>query len=161
MILKLVRFLSLLAVALTLGLTFAHVLEIPGKLRLSGADWLTVQHNLYVGFGTVGAAVEIAAIALAWLAAILVRDRRPAFAWTLAAALLATAGLVAWGLVVAPVNTALAAWTPETLPADWTAWRNRWELGHALHAGLFALAFGCLAAALLAETPRSATLKGE
>ena len=48
MILKIVRFLNLLLVALTLGLTFCHVMEIPGKLRLSGAAWLTVQHNLYI-----------------------------------------------------------------------------------------------------------------
>ncbi|MEK0081615.1 hypothetical protein [Benzoatithermus flavus] len=150
--LHLVRFLSLLAVALTLGLAFAHVLEIPGKLRLGGTDWLTVQHNLYVGFGTIGAAVEVTAVALTWLTVILVRERRLAFAWTVAAALLVTAGLIEWGLVVAPVNTALSVWTPSTLPVDWTAWRNRWELGHALHATLFALGFGCLAAALLVET---------
>lgn len=69
-----VRFGSLYLVALTLGLAFAHVLELPGKLRLGGADWLTVQHNLYVGFGTAGAVVEVAAVLATWLAAYLVRD---------------------------------------------------------------------------------------
>lgn len=54
---------------------------------------------------------------------------------------------------------ALNAWAPETLPPDWAAWRNRWELGHTLHAGFFALAFGCLATAILAETPRGPTLR--
>jgi hypothetical protein len=152
--LRLVRFLGLLATALTLGLAFCHVMEIPGKLRLSGAEWLAVQHNLYIAFGPpLGAGIEIAAIALAWLTVLLVRRRHPAFAWTLAAAFCVTAGLVAWGLVVAPVNTVLNGWTPTTLPPDWTAWRDRWELGHALHATLFALGFGCLVMALLAETP--------
>jgi hypothetical protein len=43
MILNATRFLSLLLVALTLGMTFCHVMEIPGKLRLDGATWLIVQ----------------------------------------------------------------------------------------------------------------------
>jgi hypothetical protein len=56
MTLNATRFLSLLLVALTLGMTFCHVMEIPGKLRLDGATWLIVQQNLYVDFGVVGGA---------------------------------------------------------------------------------------------------------
>src|SRR3954447_3865402 len=40
MVLKVLRFVSLFLMALTLGLTFCHVMEIAGKLRLSGAEWL-------------------------------------------------------------------------------------------------------------------------
>ena len=83
MTLKVVRYLSLLLVALTLGMTFAHVMEIPGKLRLDGASWLTVQHNLYVAFGVVGAAIEVLAILMTWLLLLMVRGRRPAAGWTL------------------------------------------------------------------------------
>ena len=148
------RFLALLLTALTLGLAFCHVMELPGKLRLAGPDWLTVQHNLYIAFGPpIGAGIEVGAIALTWLTALLVHHRRPAFAWTLAAAVSITAALVAWGLVVAPANTVINAWTATTLPPDWTAWRWRWELGHALHAVLLALAFTTLSASILAETP--------
>jgi hypothetical protein len=39
------------------GLAFARVPELPGKLRLSGPEWLTVQHNLYIGFGRFAAVV--------------------------------------------------------------------------------------------------------
>jgi hypothetical protein len=77
---------------------------------------------------------------------------RPAFAWTVAAGLCVTAGLLVWFTVVAPVNAALSGWTPETLPADWTRIRDRWEIGHAVHAALFGFGFGALAIALLAET---------
>lgn len=148
------RFLSLLLVALTLGLAFCHVMEIPGKLRLAGPDWLRVQQNLYVAFGPpLGAGIEVAAIACTWLTALLTRHRRPAFAWTVAAGVAVTTGLALWGLVVAPVNTAVNGWTAATLPPNWTAWRFRWELGHAIHALCLALGFAALVAALLAETP--------
>src|SRR3954469_12240697 len=83
MVLKVLRFLSLLLVALTLGLTFCHVMEIAGKLRPSGAEWLTVQHNPYVAFGpALGAWIEVGAIVLTWSVAFLVRRRRPAAWWT-------------------------------------------------------------------------------
>lgn len=153
MTLKVVRFLSLLLVALTLGMTFAHVMEIPGKLRLDGATWLTVQHNLYIAFGVIGAAIEVLGIALTWTLVLMVRRRRPAVWWTLAAAICVSAGLVDWFLLVAPMNAALNAWTPETLPAGWTRYRDQWETGHAIHAAFFALGFSALVIALLAEIP--------
>jgi hypothetical protein len=156
MTLKTIRFVSLLLVALTLGMTFCHVMEIPGKLRLGGTAWLTVQHNLYVAFGLVGAVIELLAILLTWVAVFLVRRRRPAFLWTLAAAVCVTAGLADWFLLVAPMNAALSGWTPETLPVDWTSYRNQWEAGHAIHAALFGLGFSALVVALLAETPKEA-----
>ncbi len=156
MALKVVRFVSLLLVALTLGMTFCHVMEIPGKLRLDGAEWLAVQHNLYVAFGVVGAAIEVLAIALTWVLVVMVRGRRPAARWTLAAAVCVTAGLGVWFALVAPMNAALSGWTPETLPADWTSYRNQWETGHAIHAALFGLGFSALVIALLAETPSEA-----
>jgi hypothetical protein len=146
------RFFSLLLVALTLGLTFSHVMEIPGKLRLDGAQWLAVQHNLYIAFGVVGAAIEVLSIVFTWLLVFLVRRRRPALFGTFAAAICVTAGLGVWFWLVSPMNTALSAWTPETLPPDWTRYRNQWEIGHAIHAALFGLGFCALVIALLAET---------
>src|SRR5687767_1323749 len=40
MALKALRFVDLFLVALVLGLSFCHVMEIPGKLRLAGPEWL-------------------------------------------------------------------------------------------------------------------------
>ncbi len=157
MVLKVLRFLSLFLVALTLGLTFCHVMEIAGKLRLSGAEWLTVQHNLYVAFGpALGAWIEVGAIVLTWAVAFLVRRHRPAAWLTLGAAACTSAGLGVWFLLVAPMNAALSGWTPETLPGDWTGYRDQWEAGHAVHAVLFACGFGALAVAILAEMSEGA-----
>lgn len=136
------RSFSLTFVALTLGLLFAHVLEIPGKLRLGSAQWLDVQHNLYIGFGTVGAVLEVAAIVACWLLWLMLRRRGDnAARHALVAAIATTLALAVWVAVVAPMNAALGGWTAATLPADWTAYRNQWETGHAVGAVLFLIAF--------------------
>lgn len=139
--------LSLLFVALTLGLTFAHVLEIVGKLRLGPTDWLTVQQNLYVAFGAIGGTCELLAIVFTWLA---VRQRptgTPQARYTWVAAIAASSGLVVWAVVVAPMNAIIGSWTPASVPPDWMRVRNRWELGHATQAVLYAIAFVSLALA--------------
>ena len=155
---RLLPFLTIAAVMPIFGLAFAHVMELPGKLQLGGADWLTVQQHLYVGFGPFAAVVEPLGILLSWLLAFRLRRQRPAGLLILIAAAAETIGLAVWATVVAPMNTRLNGWTPATLPADWTACRDRWELGHALHAALFALAFGCLLWAALARPRRGADL---
>ncbi len=137
---RLLQIACLTCVILTLGLSFAHVLEIPGKLQLDGAQWLMVQHHLYVGFGTVGAAIEVLAIMLAWVLAWHLRGRAGSGA-ALAAAVATSIGLIEWALVVAPMNARLNGWTAATLPPDWNAVRNRWEAGHAVQAVLFFAAF--------------------
>ena len=142
-----VPLLSLIFVALTLGLTFAHVLEIVGKLRLGPRDWLTVQQNLYVAFGPVGGACEILAIAFTWLTVVnRPRSSREArYSWM--AAIAASIGLLVWAVVVAPMNSVLSTWTPESIGSDWMLVRDRWEIGHATQAVLYAVAFIALAIA--------------
>jgi hypothetical protein len=146
---KFVCFGATLLVALILGLAFAHVMEWPGKLRLDGPTWLTVQQNLYVGFGPLAAVVEPLGILLTWALVFMLRQDRPVFWLALLAALCTTVGLVVWVWVVSPMNTLLNGWTPATLPADWTACRDQWELGHAVHALLFGVAFCALLATML------------
>ncbi|WP_395016302.1 hypothetical protein [Dongia sp.] len=152
MLLKFVRFVNLLLVALTLGIAFSTALEYPGKVKLDGPEWLTVQHNIYLAFGVVGAIIEVTAILTTWIVFAQIRSWKAARILTLLAALAATAALGIWFAWVDPVNTALNAWTPETLPDNWASFRDRWEAGHAVSAALFLLAFSALVVAILTET---------
>lgn len=152
MLLKFVRFFNLLLVALTLGLTFSHALEYPGKARLTGAEWLVVQHNIYIAFGVVGAIIEVTAIITTWIVFSQIKGWKAARVLTLLAAVCGTAALGIWFAYVDPVNNALNSWTPDTLPDNWTQFRDRWEAGHAVSAALFALAFSALVIALMSET---------
>jgi hypothetical protein len=99
--------LSLLAVLAPM----AHVLELPNKLSLDGELWLAVQQNLYRGWGPfLGGPVEIGALATSLFLAL--QRRR--------------IGAESWPMLIASVMRAL--------PPDWTSYRMRWEIGHALAA---------------------------
>src|SRR5690348_14360993 len=96
---------ALLAVTLVFAMAFAHVMELPGKLRFDGPAWLMVQHNLYVAFGPLAAVLEPLAIVLAWaLTMTLWRSGQP-YRRALLAAFCTTLGLIEWAVVVSPMNT--------------------------------------------------------
>lgn len=59
--------LSLLLVAITMGLSLAHALELPGKLRLDEAAYKKVQEIYYPGFTIGGIAEPAGIVALAAL----------------------------------------------------------------------------------------------
>jgi hypothetical protein len=128
----------------------AHVLEIPGKLRLAPEAWLTVQQNLYAAFPVIGALGYVGAPLVVGAFAWSVRGTAEARAAWIAAGLVAVA-LVAWMLIVSPVNGRIAAATPATLPPDWTAWRMRWETGHAVAALLVVVALVVLLRGVLRQ----------
>ena len=47
---------------LTLGLAFAHTLELPQKLAYDAATWTQLQHSLYRYFAVIGGPLEVATI---------------------------------------------------------------------------------------------------
>jgi ABC-type spermidine/putrescine transport system permease subunit II len=76
-------------------------------------------------------------------------------------AAIASAGMIATFLIFDnPVNAALNAWTPSTIPPDWGSYRLRWEIGHALAAILSVIALTALLRASLSERDRRRALKG-
>jgi hypothetical protein len=110
------RFVTILLVALLLGLAFAHVLERPAKMLYDAAFYLTIQKTLYVAWGppNIGGILEPAAI----------------FATLLLALLLAFP--VVFFVFVAPANEVFLAATPTSIPPNWIESRASWETGHAI-----------------------------
>jgi hypothetical protein len=158
MLLKGTRFVAVLLAALTLGLGFCHLMQIPSRLGWDQYLWVgsTVQGGLYAAFGSVGAAIFVATvIALALLAYFTLEHGRPGFRLALLAAALFVLALVLWWVLVYPVNVELAKWVNGPVPSDWTSYRDRWEWGHAIIAVTELIGFGALVAALLADTPRN------
>jgi len=90
-------------VAVTMSLALAHVLELPGKLRLDEQTYLAVQTIYYPGFTIGGISEPLAIMATAVL--LLVGPKNEAKFWLTFAACLAIVcmQLVFW-LVTQPVN---------------------------------------------------------
>ncbi|TJW72478.1 MAG: hypothetical protein E5X43_31250, partial [Mesorhizobium sp.] len=75
---------TLLLVAITMALSLAHALELPGKLRLNEATYKSVQTIYYPGF-TIGGFAEIGGIVALAILLYLTPYPGARFWWTLAA----------------------------------------------------------------------------
>ncbi len=150
---KTLRFFTIMLTALSLSAAFAHLLEMPTKLKYDGTMWLTLQQTLYPMFGRVSGVCEIGAVIASLVLVIAVRKRPKAFPWTLLAGLSLIATHTIFWIWVAPVNATTAHLTPETLPADWASLRNQWEFAHASRAVLQIIALSALVVSILAELP--------
>jgi hypothetical protein len=151
------RFITLIAVALLMGTTFAHVLEMPAKMKYDGALYVTLQDSLYVEWGppNFGGILEPGSILATIVLAFLVRKERPAFWLTLTATVcLLLAFPVVFFWFVNPSNVAFRSSTPTSLPADWTGLRQSWEYGHATRFILHLVAFSGLVISALTESRR-------
>ncbi len=154
MVLYLAAFASLLLAGLSLGPSFAHVLEAPPRLSVWSPElWreATVFNGQFALFAKVGAPLDVASISVAFLLAYLLANERPAFWFALAGAVLLAAGLGAWFTLVAPANAILATWQPGPLPPDFDAVRLRWETGHMVVAAAKLMGFVSICVAVLAR----------
>jgi hypothetical protein len=153
--LRIWRWLTFMLIALGMSAAMAHLLEMPAKLEYDGALWLRLLQTLYPpAFGPVAGSLEAGGLLAVVVLAFLVRRRRPAWGWTLVAAVCMAVAHAAFWIWVSPVNAALLPLTPETLPPDWTRLRDQWEYTHAARALLQIVALGALAGSFLVETPR-------
>jgi uncharacterized membrane protein len=155
MIVKALRFVSLLCAALALGLTLTHDLEIPGKHSLDGAEWLNVQHTFYGGFAILGGIAEVLGLISTGALLVLLRAQRTSFVLTLLAALSFLGMLALFTFGNNPLNQQIAAWTPQTLPANWQQVRDAWDRYHAISSVLAAVAFTVLLIDVLRQMPSS------
>jgi hypothetical protein len=145
------RLAALILAALSLGPSFAHLLERPPRMAWPPELWMATTNfgAQYAWFGRVGAILDPATILVLLLLAWLTRRRQSVFVAAAASFLLFGAALACWALVVQPMNVVMAGWTPGSVPADFEAVRARWEEGHVVVAalklaGLVALAFAVL-----------------
>lgn len=157
MFLKIWRSITLILVALFMGLEFAHTLELPAKMQYDGAFYVTLQNSLYQPFGApnLGAFVTVGAVLAAIALTVLVRKRRLAFGWTLAGTVyLAIAFPLIYFLRIEPVNVVMEQATTKSVSTNWEHLRNQWEYAHATNF-IFSLAgFSALVISALSDAPQ-------
>ena len=148
--------LSVLAIALlavTMGLSLAHALEFPGKLRLDEPTYRAVQAIYFPGFTIGGLVGEFGSMLVLVVLLFLVSTNTERFWWTVGALSLLIACHATYWIVTHPVNS---AWLKETRltgasqlffglfaapDADWRHMRNVWEWSHVVRATLAMLSF--------------------
>lgn len=131
---KSLRFLTLMLAALGLTAAAAHVLELPQKMQYEPETYALVNATLYRWYALVGGPAVLLSIVFAFVLAYLVRREPATFELTLLGASCLLLAFILWLVIVAPVNAevhvALQSF-PESVPALWMRWRDRWEYGHA------------------------------
>jgi hypothetical protein len=155
--LKLLRFVTILLAAVLATMTFTHLWQLPTRMGYGAGLWFSTL-GLYEKLGPKGPGpiVEVAAVLAAMLHAVAVRRRGSAFGLSLFAALVLACSFAAWWIFIHPVNEQMAGWTPGTIPADWSVYRERWEYGHAARACCSLLALAALVWSVVRETPEGA-----
>jgi hypothetical protein len=119
MLVKTFQFVTIILVALLVGLAFAHVLEHPAKMQYDAQFYITIQKTLYVFWGppNVGGILEPAAILTTVALCLIVRKDRKSFWLALAAVImLLIAFPVIFYIFVEPSNASFRAATPSSIP---------------------------------------------
>jgi hypothetical protein len=134
--------LSVLGVAVVLVPAGAHLAELPRKMQLSAAEYMTVQ-QIYSGWSLFGFVIAAALLCTAWHA--WVRRGTRSFAAALLGFLLLAASHGIFWTFTYPVNVATENWT--RMPVDFATARFTWECSHAAAALLVLLALIALVTA--------------
>ena len=141
------KILAFFAVGLTgvsAGVAFAHLLELPNKMKLSADNYLQVQQTLYEGFGQILGPIELGAGLSAIALTVLWRKQPLPFRFGVAASICIATALAIWQFHNGPVNTEVDGWTLSSLPTNWMTYRDRWEYAHAARAGFYILGLSAL-----------------
>jgi len=155
-----VEIVSIVLVALAMAPALAHLLEFPGKRRLTKDAYLKVQPIYYPGFTIAGGIGEVGGL-ISVLAILVLTPQSATAYWLRLVALAAMVGrqIVFW-LFTQPVNkfwlqsTTLGGFgeaffkvgsaTHRVRPDDpdgWKRMRDRWEYSHIVRAALATLSF--------------------
>ena len=129
---------ALVALALSLGASLSHVLELPHKLSLGPREYLTVQ-SIYQTFGPIASILE--PLTLGSLLGLVIVARQRAHPGIALGAFVTS--VIVWFVVVNPMNAEFTSWRGAP-PESWTAVRDRWEWGHVAVFSLKLVAYAAL-----------------
>ena len=144
------RFSSILSTAVTMSAAFAHLMEMPAKMRYEPSLYVRLHRTLYPNFGRIAGIAEIVAVVTTGVLALWDGERgSKALPLTASAAGSLAAAHGAYWLWVQPANRTMASWPLEAIPPLWYRWRDRWEYTHAARALLVTGALAALVSSVL------------
>jgi hypothetical protein len=145
MVVKSIRLLAVISVALCLVPAGAHISELANKMSMSVAEYMTVQ-KIYAGWSLFGIVI-ITALLLTLTHTLTVRSDRTACVLSLTAFLCLAATQAIFWMFTYPMNVASSNWT--VTPEDFEMARRQWEYSHAVNAVLTFVAFVAITLSVL------------
>lgn len=154
MALKFFQLLAVILMGVQLGVSYAHFMQMPGKLSLPLDCYILVQ-NLVISYKIKLAFIEIPSLVCAALATILIRRQRKSFWFTLVGLVCMILMWLVWALFIQPINQQVDTWTPVTAPTNWTDLRYQWHFYHLVRLGIALLGMVALTSSLLVGKAKS------
>src|SRR5262249_13306663 len=146
-LLKSLRLITIVMVALCLVPAGAHFFELANKMSLSPVAYMTVQ-KIYAGWALFGIPI-ITALLLTPIHAFTMRNDRAAFLMSVTGVLCLAATKVIFWISTYPINVATNNWT--IAPEAFEAARRQWEYSHAINAVLPFVAFVAITLSVLSH----------
>lgn len=148
--LKALQTAAILSIAVYLVPLGAHLFELPAKMRLTPAEYMTVQ-RIYAGWALFAIVIAIA-LALTLWHTLRVRGTGLAFTLSLLSFLALAATQALFWTYTQPMNAASNNWTTE--PPEFEMARMSWEYSHAASAVLTFLALAAIVVSALTSRDR-------
>jgi len=154
LLLKWVRLLAVVSVALCVIPAGAHLFEFANKMSLPQPEYMIVQ-KIYASWSLFGVAI-VAALFLTSIHTFMVRADRTTCLLSLTAVLcLAATQMIFWAFTY-PMNVASNNWM--VTPENFEAARRQWEYSHAVNAVITFVAFVAITLSVLVDKRKVATM---
>jgi hypothetical protein len=133
MLLRIMRFFTLMLASLGMALGAAHTLELVPKMNYDPELYTQVTSTLYRYYGTIGGPIQVLAVLASIILSFLSRRAR-GFRLTLAGTCCLIVSLGLWFVLVHPVNaewgSVLQTGPRSAVVQSYVKLRERWEYGH-------------------------------
>ncbi len=148
MVMKIFQFLAVVLMGVQLGVSYAHFMQMPGKLALPLDCYIWVQ-NQAISYRAKLAFIEIPSLFSAALATILIRRQRKAFRLTLIGLFCIVLIWVVWIVFIQPINQQIDVWTSTNALSNWTDIAYQWHLYHLIRLAIAVIGMAALTLSLL------------
>lgn len=129
MLSSIIRFINIILAALLAGVSFG-IWRGFNPLALSASTYLEQQQNTIRSLSVLMTSLVIIAAIITIISAFLQKNNKAVFVSLLIAAIFFVACILISALGNKPIDNLVMTWTNETLPRDWTIFRDKWWLLH-------------------------------
>jgi hypothetical protein len=154
--LELLQLLAVVLMGIQLGVSYAHFMQMPGKLELPLDCYILVQNDV-IRYRVKLGLIEVPAIISALAAALLLRKHRKVFWLTILGAACMVALWVVWAIFIQPINQQVDNWSPAFVPENWMELRYQWHFYHLIRLWIAAFGVVALTLSLMMEKTRPAS----